>query len=329
MKIHRSKHTEHFTILPNAALRDERLSYRARGVLMELLSRPEDWQTTADALARTAKQQRGKKGEGRDAMRGAFAELKAAGYLVVSKGKGEGGTHTTELHVYDVAQDVTSDDAQKPRSDRGTGNQSSENQASADQSSENQASLERTGDGRTDTKDSSTKDYSSSSVSSEAEPPQGEAPEKKTKRDSPEQIIIDKLTSEGAQPQGGPPTPDEAAAVKRLVISQAATDGVRVHTPAGYLSGRDVVLLEQDLAAVRGLQPPAQASTGGSYWENQMRGERNARNGHRGGTRYGVESQETYEALAAMSDQEAIDHMFFGGKPAKPALVDSEFSGDF
>lgn len=150
MKVHRSRHTEHFTILPNAALRDERLSYRARGVLMELLSRPEDWQATADALSRTAKKQRGKKGEGRDAMRGAFAELKAAGYIVATKGEGESGTHTTELYVYDVPQDVTSENAQKPSSDRGTGFQSSESQASGDQSSEDQASLRRTDDGSTD-----------------------------------------------------------------------------------------------------------------------------------------------------------------------------------
>lgn len=150
MKIHRSRHEEHFTILPNAALRDERLSYRARGVLMELLSRTPDWRTTADDMAKTAKKQRGPKGEGRDAMRGAFAELKAAGYIVVKKAKGEGGTHTSELHVYDTPQDVTSKNAQKPSSDRGTGFQSSDSQSSVDQASENQASIRRTDDGSTD-----------------------------------------------------------------------------------------------------------------------------------------------------------------------------------
>lgn len=261
MKIHRSKHTEHFTILPNAALRDPRLSYRARGVLMELLSRPEDWQATADSLSRTAKKERGKKGEGRDAMRGAFAELKSAGYIVASRVDGESGTHTTELHVYDVAQDVTSEDAENPSSGRGTENQASDNQASADQSSENQASLRRTGDGRTETKDCSTKDSSSSAEVEDITHDVVAKTTKKTK--SPEQIIIDKLTSADAQPQGGPPTPEEATAIKRRVISDAATDGVRVRSPEGYLSGRDVTLLEQDLAAVRGLQPNAGARTGG------------------------------------------------------------------
>lgn len=148
MKIHRSRHEEHFTIFPNALIRDERLSYRARGVLMELLSRPDDWKSTADSLAIHARQKR-VKGEGRDAMRGAFAELKAAGYIVVEKGKGPGGTHTSVLHVHDTPQDVTSKNAQKPSSVRGTGNQSSDNQASADQSSENQASKRRTGEGST------------------------------------------------------------------------------------------------------------------------------------------------------------------------------------
>lgn len=247
MKIHRSKHSENFTILPNAALRDERLSYRARGVLMELLSRPEDWQTTADALARTAKQQRGKKGEGRDAMRGAFAELKAAGYLVASKGKGESGTHTTELHVYDVAQDVTSEDAQNPRSDRGTENQSSVNQASADQSSENQASLRRTDHGSTDTKDCSTKDSSSSAevedITHEAAPT-----DSKKKTSKPQD-------REQAKTLIGERFPDSTAAEREaiidLVYAEAAAKGVKIGFIATYIGGRPAALLEQDLAQVR------------------------------------------------------------------------------
>lgn len=248
MKVHRSKHTEHFTILPNAALRDPRLSYRARGVLMELLSRPEDWQATADSLSRTAKKERGKKGEGRDAMRGAFAELKAAGYIVASRVDGESGTHTTELHVYDVAQDVTSEDAQNPRSDRGTENQSSVNQASADQSSENQASLRRTGDGSTDTKDCSTKD-SSSSAPVIPEPQDAPAAEKKTR--SPEQIVIERLGC----------TDDEAAKVVTLINQQGDGRGNRIRSLTWWVGQRDIHTLRQDLAMVRG----SQAAGGVSY----------------------------------------------------------------
>jgi hypothetical protein len=41
-----------FTVLPNRALRDPYLSYRARGVLAYVLSMPDNWRTSAETLAR-------------------------------------------------------------------------------------------------------------------------------------------------------------------------------------------------------------------------------------------------------------------------------------
>lgn len=270
MKVHRSKHTEHFTILPNAALRDPRLSYRARGVLMELLSRPEDWQATADSLSRAAKKERGKKGEGRDAMRGAFAELKAAGYIVASRVDGESGTHTTELHVYDVAQDVTSEDAQNPRSDRGTENQASVNQSSADQSSENQASLRRTGDGSTDTKDWSTKDSSSSApVTPEPEP--APVAEKKTKRPSKEQEREQAKTLIGQRLPDS--TDEERDAIINAVYAEAAQRGIKIGFIATYIDRRPDSLLEQDLDQARRRVVNGTALTWCNIHQQDMNGE--------------------------------------------------------
>lgn len=48
MIIHRSRPNAHFTIVPNDTLRDERLSYVARGVLADILSMPDNRQTTGD-----------------------------------------------------------------------------------------------------------------------------------------------------------------------------------------------------------------------------------------------------------------------------------------
>lgn len=41
MQIHRSRHARGFTVLPNTLLQDRRLSYTARGLLADLLSRPD------------------------------------------------------------------------------------------------------------------------------------------------------------------------------------------------------------------------------------------------------------------------------------------------
>lgn len=246
MKIHRSKHTEHFTILPNATLRDPRLSWAARGVLMELLSRPEDWQTNADQMARTAKQERNKRGEGREAVRALFGELESAGYIVRTKTQTDGGSWVTELTVFDVAQDVTSEDAQNPRSDRGTANRASVNQASADRASVNQASLRRTDRGSTDTKDCSTKDSSSSAEVKDITHDVVAKTKKKTPksqdREQAKTLIAQRLPDS---------TDDEREAIINLVYAEAAGKGRKIGFIATYIGGRPAALLEQDLAQVR------------------------------------------------------------------------------
>ncbi|MBB0230626.1 hypothetical protein FOE67_14150, partial [Streptomyces calidiresistens] len=105
MRIRRSRLTADFVQLPNGTVRDERLSYMARGILAELLSRPDGWETTADDLWRRAAQARPEnKGEGRRAFRAAFAELKDRGYLTSATESLPGGRHGTVLTVHDLPQ---------------------------------------------------------------------------------------------------------------------------------------------------------------------------------------------------------------------------------
>lgn len=72
--IFRTEHTTEFVIIANKVLQDQRLSFRARGVLAYLLSRPDDWDIAVERVARDGT-------EGRDATGKAFHELQATGYL--------------------------------------------------------------------------------------------------------------------------------------------------------------------------------------------------------------------------------------------------------
>lgn len=72
--IHRSLITKDFTVLPNAVLRDTSLSFKARGILVMMLSMPSDWQTHLTWIEKQGN-------EGREAIRSALQELEVRGYL--------------------------------------------------------------------------------------------------------------------------------------------------------------------------------------------------------------------------------------------------------
>jgi hypothetical protein len=89
---------DHFTIISNSALRDERLSWKARGLLAYLLSMETGWETSVRRLATVAP-------DGKSAVETALAELEAAGYLERRQVRGEdaGRFGGTEYHVCDDA----------------------------------------------------------------------------------------------------------------------------------------------------------------------------------------------------------------------------------
>lgn len=70
--------------IPNAWLRDEKLSRRARGLLAELMTHRAGWHITIASLQKTGP-------EGRDAIRNAVIELAGRGYLIRRQTQGAGG----------------------------------------------------------------------------------------------------------------------------------------------------------------------------------------------------------------------------------------------
>lgn len=98
--IRRRRPRVQFAQIPNAVLRDYRLSWRARGLLAELLSYPADYVISVDELVRRARRVSGAT-EGRDAMRAAVRELKAVGYIVSTRKQDAHGRWFTEVEVTD------------------------------------------------------------------------------------------------------------------------------------------------------------------------------------------------------------------------------------
>lgn len=116
-----------FTIIGNAVLRDENLSFRARGVLASILSRPDNWKTTAESLARESK-------EGRSAILTTLKELEQVGYMTRRKYRNEKGQWVWESYVFDTVQ--------KKPSEPQSNNPSTGNPTSGEPSTEIQTLIE-------------------------------------------------------------------------------------------------------------------------------------------------------------------------------------------
>jgi hypothetical protein len=103
MRIFRSAASESSLSVPRSTALDDRLSYAARGLLLDILSRPDGWEANADELSQAARLARGESiGEGRRAMRALLAELEAIGYIRRTRRRMTNGSFFTQLDVSDV-----------------------------------------------------------------------------------------------------------------------------------------------------------------------------------------------------------------------------------
>lgn len=138
MPIVRTRHVfdAAFTQIPNAWLRDKRLSLKAKGLLAQLMSHAPGWNVSIKSLAEA-------NDCGLDAIRTAVQELEAAGYLKRSQERGSEGQFAEVTWL-------TCDPSEKPSSENPmTDNPSPKNTSVKNNNSKNnertlaQASLER------------------------------------------------------------------------------------------------------------------------------------------------------------------------------------------
>ena len=99
MGIVRSIHKKNFVILDKGFLEDENLSFKAKGILAYLLSKPDNWEVSVEHLAHVSK-------EKKTAIRSALKELEEAGYYRKVPIRNEVGTRILcwKSTVYEIAE---------------------------------------------------------------------------------------------------------------------------------------------------------------------------------------------------------------------------------
>ncbi len=98
-RIRRAKHQSNYTLILNATLRDERLSWKARGLHHYILSLPDTWEINIAHLAKQSDR------DGVDVVKSALKELESCGYISKKRVRGEDGKFVrTEWTVYEEPQ---------------------------------------------------------------------------------------------------------------------------------------------------------------------------------------------------------------------------------
>ena len=100
MAVFRVEKNRGYTVMSNHHLRNQNLSLKAKGLLSQMLSLPEDWDFTLKGLSRSNREQI-------DAIWAAVRELEQAGYIVRSRARdGQGRLRGADYIIYEQPQPV-------------------------------------------------------------------------------------------------------------------------------------------------------------------------------------------------------------------------------
>ena len=94
--IERAPSRDKYTVIDNSAIRDKRLSFKARGVHHLLLSYADGWEVNVNHLINQSPRD---KGEQRDGILAALKELEESGYLTRSQARNKNGTFQKGRYV--------------------------------------------------------------------------------------------------------------------------------------------------------------------------------------------------------------------------------------
>lgn len=97
MAVFRVERNKGYTVMSNHHLRNKELSLKAKGLLSQMLSLPEDWDNTLAGLSHINR-------EKIDAIREAVRELERAGYIVRSRERDEKGRLRGAAYIYPTVQ---------------------------------------------------------------------------------------------------------------------------------------------------------------------------------------------------------------------------------
>ena len=113
MAIFRLERTRDYTVMSNHHLRDKRLSLKAKGLLSQMLSLPEDWDYTLSGLAYINR-------ESKDAIPSAIIELERAGYVQRHQTPDAGGKFSVNEYIIYERPVSANPSTEKPSSDNPT-----------------------------------------------------------------------------------------------------------------------------------------------------------------------------------------------------------------
>ena len=111
MAIIRQKRKERFSIVDNKVIEDERLSFKARGLLIYMLSKPDDWKFYTEELAKRSNK------DGISAIKTALNEIEDAGYLTRKQGHKKNGQFTIQDWIL-TDTSTNSPQVEKPLADK-------------------------------------------------------------------------------------------------------------------------------------------------------------------------------------------------------------------